>query len=98
MLTLDDPRWQQLNGGYHLRYDPTPALRKLESNFDIDNTWQELWTELHHQGDVDVASYAAIPQLVRIQKEHGRLGWNLYALASTIEIERYRRNNPPIPD
>ncbi|HEX4267175.1 MAG TPA: hypothetical protein VHY36_04770 [Steroidobacteraceae bacterium] len=24
--------------------------------------------------------------------------WNLYALAATIEVERHRRGNPPIPD
>jgi len=60
--------------------------------------WDELWNELHHQGDVGVASYAAVPQLVRIAQARRDFDWNLYALIATIEIERHRRNNPPLPD
>lgn len=35
---------------------------------------------------------------MRIHKENGNLDWNLYALVSTIEIERHRKTNPPLPD
>jgi hypothetical protein len=98
MLSYDDPKWRELKGGYKVLYDPTPALKKLESGTDSSNAWNELWQELHHQGDVGEASYAAVPHLVRIHQANRSLDWNLYALASTIEIERHRKTNPPLPD
>ena len=98
MLSYDDPKWRELKGGYKVLYDPTPALKKLESGTDSSNAWNELWQELHHQGDVGWASYAAVPHLVRIHQANRSLDWNLYALASTIEIERHRKTNPPLPD
>jgi hypothetical protein len=63
-----------------------------------DSVWDELWNELHHQGDVGVASYAAIPQLVRISEARRKFDWNLYALTATIEIERHRKSNPLLPE
>jgi hypothetical protein len=69
----------------------------LEAGKNIKEAWEELWNELHHQGDVGEASYAAVPHLVRIQMERGALDWNLYALISTIEVERHRKTNPDIP-
>jgi len=95
MLPLDDPRWRTLQGGYKIDYNPTPALRRLQSGEDA---WDELWEELHHQGDIGVASYAAVPHLVRIGKSLPSRDWNLYGLVSTIEIERHRKSNPPVPD
>jgi hypothetical protein len=69
------------------------ALSRLERGDDV---WDELRQELHHQGDVGEASYAAVPQLVRIAAALPR-DWNLYSLVSTIEIERHRKSNPPRP-
>jgi len=97
MIEYDDPKWKKMTGGYRLPYDPTPALRELESGTDVELAWDELWNNLHHQGDVGEASYAAVPHLVRIHKESRRLDWNLYALVSTIETERHRKSNPDIP-
>ena len=98
MLAYDDPRWKHLNGGYGKPYDPTAALSALESGANIQEAWAELWQELHHQGDIGEASYAAVPHLVRIHRHSGNLDWNLYALMSTIEVERHRRSNPVLPD
>ncbi len=95
MLSLDDPKWGELKGGYKVLYDASVPLRKLENGEDV---WDELWQELHHQGDVGTASYAAVPQLVRIGKQMENRGCNLYSLISTIEIERHRKSNPAIPD
>jgi hypothetical protein len=95
MISLDDQRWRELKGGYRLTYDASPALRGLEAGND---TWGELWDQLHHQGDVDVASYAAVPHLVRIAKAAERRDWNLYGLVGVIEAERHRKTNPPIPN
>lgn len=96
MLALDDKRWETLRGGYRTPYNPAAALRKLESNDETETIWEEFWNELHHQGDVDQASYAVVPHLVRIQKVRMDLGWNFYSLISTIEIERHRNGNPAI--
>lgn len=79
-------------------YDPRPALRKLEQGVDMSAAWDELWRELHHQGDVGEASYAAVSVLVRIHRERG-LDWNTYALVGTIDLARDGlRDNPPIPE
>jgi hypothetical protein len=95
MLPIDDPRWNELAGGYKSPYDPSDALRRLERGEDA---WDELWEELHHQGDVGEASYATVPHLVRIAKTLARRDWNFYGLVSTIEVERHRKSNPVVPE
>ena len=95
MLPLTDPRWQQLQGGYRTPIDVT-ALQRLETG--DEDAWDELWDELHHQGDVGEASYAAVPHLVRIAAALPARDRNFYGLVSTIEIERHRVTNPPLPD
>jgi hypothetical protein len=61
MLSLEDRKWQEFHGGYRVSYDASVALRSIQDGIDV---WDELWEELHHQGDVDIASYASVPQLV----------------------------------
>lgn len=95
MLPLTDPIWRELEGGYRMPYDASKVLRQMEAG---EAVWDELWNELHHQGDVGVASYAVIPQLVRISQARGGCDCNLYALAATIEVERHRKTNPALPD
>ncbi|SRR5216684_4927979 len=95
MLSLTDTIWRDLEGGYRVPYDASKALARMENG---ESVWEELWNELHHQGDVGIASYAAIPQIVRISEAQRRSDWNLYAFAATIEIERHCKNNPPLPD
>jgi hypothetical protein len=73
-------------------------LQRLAAGMDRDAAWAELWQGLHHQGDVCEASYAAVPHLVRIQGDRGDLDGNASVLIATIEIERHRRRNPPVPD
>ena len=94
MLSLNDPRWGTLVGGYKTPYDPSVTLRRLEAGEDV---WDELWQELHHQGDVGDASYAAVPHLARIAKSLRRRDWKFYGLVSTIEVERHRKSNPILP-
>ena len=97
MLQFDDPRWDSLSGGYRIPYDPRPALRAWERGSDDDAAWKELWNELHHQGDVGEASYAAVPHLIRIHRERGIPDWNAYALAATVEQARHSEQNPVLP-
>jgi hypothetical protein len=97
MLGLDDNRWCNLTGGYRTRFDPRPLLARLETEKDTAPTWHELWDELHHQGDVGDASYAAIPHLVRIHRRCGVADWNPYAMVAIIELARTERQNPELP-
>ena len=73
-MTLNDNLWKKLHGGYKTLYDASIPLRQLEETEDkekIREIFNELWNELHHQGDVGLASYLALPHLVRIGKSKG---------------------------
>lgn len=98
MLAMDDPRWAEVKGGYHILYDPRSTLRLLEQDDLAEGAWVELWEELHHQGDVGEASYAALTHLVRICRARQVPDWNIYGLASTIEECRQSGHNPRLPD
>jgi hypothetical protein len=97
MFTIDDPRWDGLCGGYRVPYDPRPALASLARGASVERAWNELWNELHHQGDVGEASYAAVSELVRIHAARGMADWNTYALVATIEDARANPRNPAMP-
>ena len=88
--------WSVLTGGYRVPYDPRPAIGRLYDDRLDDVAWRELWEELHHQGDVGEASYAAVPLLVEACTT-GPRDWNFHGLIATIETERHRRANPAVP-
>ena len=96
-MDVCDDRRSNLEGGYRVPYDPRGALLKL-MNGETGSAWEELWTELHHQGDIGLASFAALPELVRIHEIRGVADWNTYALAATIEDARANPKNPKLPD
>lgn len=101
MITLDDQIWNTLEGGYKLPYDVSIPLKKLEQATDVnemEEVWNELWNELHHQGDVGMASYLALPQLARIGTNKNLYNWNLLGICSVIEQQRQLGNNPPLPE
>ena len=97
MISLEDARWSNMTGGYKTAFDPRPLLRRLERGSDATDVWQELWGELHHQGDVGEASFAAVPFLVKRYRERGVLDWNTYAIVAVIELARKEGNNPDVP-
>ena len=97
MIKLDDPIWNTFIGGYRTPYNASARLQQLESGSDnTDEIWEEFWNELHHQGDVDIASYAVVPQLVRISIARNLLDWNVFALVATIEECRVFGENPKL--
>jgi len=101
MITLDDPIWRTLEGGYKILYDASIPLRKLQQTNDIkviQEVWTELWDELHHQGDVGIASYLAVPQLARIGVNKDLYNWNLLGICSVIEQQRHMGDNPQLPE
>jgi hypothetical protein len=95
MLSLDDPKWAKLTGGYRTPIDVRPLLLRLEA--DPSAAWDELWNELYHQGDVGTASFAAVPHLVRIHRSRGVVDWNTYAMIASIELARDDPRNPKLP-
>lgn len=97
-MMLTDPRWPNLSGGYRVPYDPRPALSKLIAKVDVAKAWEELWNNLHHQGDVGEASYAAVTALVDLYSSDSLPDWNVFALAATIEVQRHHKRNPPLPE
>jgi len=98
MLSLEDERWNRLKGGYRVPFDPRPLLRKLEDGNETAAVWLKLWDELHHQGDVGDASYAAVPHIVQIHRKRGISDWNPYAIVAIIESARTNQRNPNIPE
>jgi hypothetical protein len=88
MLPLDDPRWATFKGGYKMPYDASVPLRRLFAKGPSKALWDELWQELHHQGDLGQASYAAVPHLVQFVRRSPRLDDNPLSLVACIELER----------
>jgi hypothetical protein len=97
MISFDDPKWDGLLGGYRVPYDPRNALLSLAEGRAVEVAWAELWNELHHQGDVGEASYAAVPELVRIHAHRRLPDWNTYGLVAIIEDAKRNPNNPQVP-
>ena len=98
MLSLDDSRWALLEGGYRTPVDVRPLLTRLETDPDPQAAWDALWQELHHQGDVGPASFAAVPHLVRIHRARHSGDWTTYALVATVELARAKGRNPDVPE
>jgi hypothetical protein len=97
-MWMDDERWSGLHGGYGGRYDPRPALKAIGDGH-VEAAWDERWENLHHQGNVGVASYAAVPEIARIIARLPFAGWRAYGLLAVIEEARLAplRANPAIP-
>ncbi len=99
MIDLADPRWAGLTGGYGVPYDPRPALERLAVDGNAEEAWTELWENLHHQGDIGSASYAAVCVLADLLARGVRSSdWNGYAMAATIEMQRTAPGAAPPPD
>ncbi len=88
--------WEKMEGGYRLPYDPRPAIGRLRADKTCEAAWSELFEQLHHQGDVGVASYAAVPLVVDLCRSGSR-DWRFFGLLTTIEVERHADRNPPLP-
>jgi hypothetical protein len=74
-----------------------PLIIQIERDPSKKN-WGLLTEELFHQGDVGDASYAAIPQIVRIALTRFPLDMNALTLVTVIDIARWSEGNPPIPN
>lgn len=97
MLSLDDAVWNELNGAFGVPFNPVPWLRKLEFDPESQEAWGELWENLHHQGEIGAASYAAVLHLARIYRQTLSKNYNFLALASVVELRRHQGDNPALP-
>ncbi len=95
MLPLNDPRWTSYRGGYRDIYDASKVLRCLLEGEPTKGAYQELWEELHHQGDLGEASYASVPWLIEITRRSPLPDWNPLALVCTIELARPKNQEIP---
>ncbi len=67
MLSLESPRWSELQHAYGQAADIPPLLlqlRSLPKAIGQSEPWFTLWSALAHQGDVYTASFAAVPHVV----------------------------------
>ncbi len=67
MLSLESPRWSELEHAYGQASDIPPLLRQLQDlpgSEGQSEPWFTLWSALAHQGDVFSASFAAIPHVI----------------------------------
>ena len=100
-MDLDNSIWATLKGGYNIPYNASRPLKKLRDAVkppESQAVFKELWDNLHHQGDVGLASYLAIPQLVTICMDKGSFDWNYTGLCVLIENCRLNKHNPELPD
>lgn len=98
MMSLTDPRWSSLDGAYRVPFDAAAALMAFSSGEMSDEQfWYLVWNDLFHQDDVGVASYAALPQILRIYDQRGLFDYNLFAFAASVERVRHYDDNPALP-
>jgi hypothetical protein len=97
LLPLDDPRWATYRGGCRELYDAVPLINLLRSQGPSDDFWEQVWDELHHQGDVGEASYALVPYLVDCQSRQRDLDERLFHFCVVVDLQRPKNRNPPIP-
>jgi hypothetical protein len=99
-MNLDNNIWSTLEGGYKITYDASAPLKKLQSTNDkteADNAFAELWDNLHHQGDVGLASYLSVSHIVLICIDKKSFDWNYIGLTLVIEHCRLSEHNPVLP-
>jgi hypothetical protein len=110
MLSLSDPAWERYTDCYGSGVRVAACLRALEKNplqggeHGDGGVWSQLWSRLAHQGDVYLASYAAVPHLVKIGSsivadERAAIPLDYLHLPTWIEIVRLTAPDAPdIPD
>jgi hypothetical protein len=101
MLSLENPRWAELQHAYGSASDIPALLRQLDvfpSSEGNSEPWFSIWSALAHQGDVYSASFAAVPHVIRAAAmDPRRAGYGFFQFPTWVEICRFR-NNVVIPE
>jgi hypothetical protein len=100
---LESTDWSTLKHAYGPAEDIPPLLHRLSLDptpkNSNDEPWFTLWSALCHQGDVYSASYAAVPQIVRIGLEaKGPIDIGFFMLPACIEVARSTGRGPALSD
>lgn len=95
MLSLDDPRWSELQHAYGGAAD-IPALLKqladLPSSENNKEPWFSLWSALAHQGDVYSASFAAVPHVVEaLASAPSKADFSYFQFPAWVEVCRAKK-------
>lgn len=80
-------------------YNASRPLKRLQtsvSRAEVDEILDELWENLHHQGDVGLASYLSVPFLVEACISKLDLSWKFIGLVVLIENCRIKGGNPDL--
>jgi hypothetical protein len=101
VLSLEDPRWAELEDAYGTAADIPERLRQL-ATFPTSNgteePWYTLWSALAHQGDVYGASFAAVPHVVAcLAQDPTRADPVYFQFPAWVEICRQKRD-VQVPD
>jgi hypothetical protein len=95
VLSLDSPRWSELQHAYGDATDVPALLRQLESLPEPkgeDEPWYSLWSALAHQGDVYSASFAAVPHVIAAFAKAPERAGNVYLhFPAWVEICRQQK-------
>ena len=100
MLSLDNPRWNELQHAYGSASDIPNLIRQLKTFPTSDGTsepWFSIWSALAHQGDVYSASFAAVPHVIEtLSTDPMKAPDGFFLFPSWVEICRHR-NRVTIP-
>jgi len=88
---------EHLTDGYNNEYEIQDILNRFATGIEDKQCWEEVWDDLHHQGDIGTASYATLIELVDIYKARERT-FEIFSFASVIEECRNIAPNPQPPN
>lgn len=103
MLSLENPKWNELSHAYGNASDIPALLRQLASfpaeTSSNDEPWFTLWSSLCHQGDVYSASFAAIPHVIAALASNPQAAsFNYFMLPASVEVARVQTGFTVPPD
>ena len=101
MLSLDSPRWSELQHAYGGAAD-IPALLKhlveVPSSENNNEPWFSIWSALAHQGDVYSASFAAVPHVIEaLASAPLRADFSYFQFPAWVEVCR-AKNSVSVPE
>jgi hypothetical protein len=100
MLSLDSPRWSELEHAYGNASNIPGLLRQLQAlplSDGENEPWFSLWSSLAHQGDVYSASFAAVPHVIYfLSLAPSKVDFSYFQFPAWIEICR-KKNVMSIP-
>jgi hypothetical protein len=78
-------------------YDAVPLIRQLQREGATGKFWEEVWTELHHQGDLGEAAYALVPYLGDYQSRQQQLDEQLLHFCVLVDLEQPENHRHGFP-